>query len=107
MFDLAQDWIDAQDARMRSEVRAAVLREVQEVISEKARQRSYRRRMAEYADHERALQLASTMEERHRVEAAGKIADVLELEGKHYEVRTVDRWLSRPDWKPPTAATPT
>lgn len=101
MFELANDWIVAQDEKMRSEVRATVLRELKDEASERARQRSYRRRLAEYADHKRALQLAGTMQEQHRVEAAGKIADIFELEGTHYEVRTVDRWLSQPDWTPP------
>ena len=90
---------------MRAQVRESVLRELRDAASERARQRSYRRRLTEYADHARALQLASTMQERHRIDAAGKIADVLELDGRHYDVRTVDRWLSRPDWKPPLEPT--
>jgi hypothetical protein len=42
------------------------------------------------------------MQEPHRIDIAGKIADLFEREGKRYEVRTVDRWLSHPAWTPPT-----
>lgn len=30
------------------------------------------------------------------------VADILERDGKTYDLDTIDDWLSKPDWKPPT-----
>jgi hypothetical protein len=82
-------------------IREDVCRELRDTASAKARERGRRRWLTEYADRKRALELASTMSDRYRTDQAGKIADTFESEGTHYEVRTTDRWLSKPDWTPP------
>lgn len=87
---------------MRAEVRKNVLQELKAAASEKMRQRGYRRWLAEYADRVRALQLATSMHEVHRIDVARKVADILERDGKSYDLDTIDDWLSKPEWQPPT-----
>ncbi len=88
--------------RMRAEIRESVLQELKAAASERMRQRGYRRWLAEYADRVRALQLATTIHEVHRIDVARKVLDILERDGKDYDLGTIDDWLSKPDWQPPT-----
>lgn len=106
-IELGLEMLMTTGNRIRAEERHAVLQELQEAASERARQRSYLRRLTEYADHTRALQLAPTIQAAHQVDKAIAIADLFEHEGRHYEVRTIDRWLSRPGWRPPIDIAPT